>query len=349
MMRTPTFRPKVSIVIPVYNGSNYLREAIESALAQTWDNFEVIVVNDGSADGGATEEIVLDYGNRIRYYHKENGGVATALNVGIEKAQGEYISWLSHDDMYYPEKLSKQVRILEESQNSDRLILYTNYDLVNEKGRLISQVRFNHSMLTNKPLYGLLRGCIHGCSLLVPKRAFQEVGFFNPELKTTQDYDLWFHMFRHYRFEHIDDITVKSRWHPEQDSKKSPHTIREANELWIMFMNELSDEEILSCEKSRNVFFEKLADFLKETPYEKAYEYAINIAESEKRKLSEKAAGIKISIVIPFYNRLDLLKASVESVLRQTHKNFELILIDDGSTDRIDYAIDMAEKNRSSG
>ena len=74
---------KVSIIIPVYNGSNYLKEAIESALAQTYDNVEVLVVNDGSNDGGATEQIALSYGERIRYFKKENGGVASALNVGI--------------------------------------------------------------------------------------------------------------------------------------------------------------------------------------------------------------------------------------------------------------------------
>src|SRR5690554_1481040 len=71
---------KVSIVIPVYNGANYLHEAINCALAQTYLNVEVVVVNDGSSDDGETERIALSYGDRIRYFTKENGGVATALN-----------------------------------------------------------------------------------------------------------------------------------------------------------------------------------------------------------------------------------------------------------------------------
>ena len=75
--------PLVSIVIPVYNGANYLREAIDSALAQTYSNVEIIVVNDGSDDGGATRDIALSYGDKIRYFAKDNGGVSTALNVGI--------------------------------------------------------------------------------------------------------------------------------------------------------------------------------------------------------------------------------------------------------------------------
>jgi len=82
------FCPKVSIIIPVYNGSNYLREAIDSALAQTYKNIEIIVINDGSSDEGRTEAIAKSYGDKIRYIYKKNGGVSTALNVGILAAEG---------------------------------------------------------------------------------------------------------------------------------------------------------------------------------------------------------------------------------------------------------------------
>ena len=100
-------KPLVSIVIPVYNGANYLRQAIESALGQTWENCEILVVNDGSDDGGDTEQAALEFKDRIRYFRKENGGVASALNYGIQRMQGEYFSWLSHDDWYYPDKIER--------------------------------------------------------------------------------------------------------------------------------------------------------------------------------------------------------------------------------------------------
>ena len=90
--------PLVSIIIPVYNGEKYMREAIDSALNQTYKNIEVIVVNDGSKDN--TDEIALSYGDKIRYFKKENGGVSTALNLGIKEMKGEYFCWLSHDDVY---------------------------------------------------------------------------------------------------------------------------------------------------------------------------------------------------------------------------------------------------------
>ena len=81
-----------------------MREAIDSALAQTYDNVEVIVVNDGSSDDGKTAEIAKSYRDNIKYVEKENGGVASALNRGIEEMQGDFFSWLSHDDVYEPDK-----------------------------------------------------------------------------------------------------------------------------------------------------------------------------------------------------------------------------------------------------
>jgi len=79
--------PLVSIIIPVYNGSNYLRNAIESALAQTYENFEVIVINDGSKDSGRSAAIAKEFAGRIRYFEKPNGGVASALNLGSRKCE----------------------------------------------------------------------------------------------------------------------------------------------------------------------------------------------------------------------------------------------------------------------
>ncbi|MDO5394131.1 MAG: glycosyltransferase family A protein, partial [Mycoplasmatota bacterium] len=104
---------KVTLVIPVYNGSNYLKDAIDSALAQTYKNLEILVVNDGSNDEGKTRDIALSYGDKIKYYEKENGGVSTALNLAIKEMTGDYLSWLSHDDMYYPNKIERQIEELE--------------------------------------------------------------------------------------------------------------------------------------------------------------------------------------------------------------------------------------------
>ena len=117
------FHPLVSIIIPVYNGSNYLKEAIDSALAQTYDNIEIIVVNDGSNDEGKTEAVALAYGDKIRYFSKPNGGTSTALNVGIRNMRGEYFSWLSHDDQYYKDKIACQIEELSKLENKNTIMM----------------------------------------------------------------------------------------------------------------------------------------------------------------------------------------------------------------------------------
>ena len=99
--------PKVSIVIPVYNGEKYMRQAINSALAQTYENTEVIVIDDGSTDSSAA--VAAEYDDHIRFFRQANGGVASALNLGINHMQGDYFSWLSHDDAYRPGKIELQI------------------------------------------------------------------------------------------------------------------------------------------------------------------------------------------------------------------------------------------------
>ena len=130
--------PKVSIIIPVYNGANYMREAIDSALNQTYKNIEVIVVNDGSTDNGETEAIALEYGERIRYFKKRNGGVSSALNYGISKMTGEYFSWLSHDDVYSPEKIRHQIESLALTDKKDAVALCAHY-FIDERSQRLSK------------------------------------------------------------------------------------------------------------------------------------------------------------------------------------------------------------------
>ena len=179
-------KPLVSIVIPVYNGSNYLREAIESALGQSYENIEVLVINDGSDDDGKSAEIAKSYGDRIRYFCKDNGGVASALNLGIREMRGKYFSWLSHDDVYYPHKIENQIEFLK-TMRAD-VILYSNFEYVDKNSEYIS----NYWVEIFDPKYFLYylatEGPVHGCTLLIPRKCFDDVGLFNEDLVTTQDY-----------------------------------------------------------------------------------------------------------------------------------------------------------------
>lgn len=244
------FKPLVSIVIPVYNGKNYLREAIDSALAQTYDNLEVIVVNDGSQDNGQTEAIARSYGDKIRYLKKENGGCASALNLGISQMRGDYFSWLSHDDVYLPNKVEYQVNLLAGLGNKET-ILYGGWEVIDAKSNAISMVRpdlvYSAAKL-NISLFPLLRGLLHGCAMLVPTHFFREIGNFDESLPSTQDYDLWFKFLRKAPIHYDSEILIKARVHSEQGTHRIEKHIDECNTLWSGFLQTLTVEEMCEME-----------------------------------------------------------------------------------------------------
>lgn len=241
------FNPKVSIVIPVYNGANFLEQAIKSALAQTYQHTEIIVINDGSTDKGKTHSIARKYGNRIKYYSKKNGGVASALNLGIEKMSGEFFSWLSHDDLYTPHKISSQIKIL--SQLTDKnVILYNDFAVFTKDPNNYRTIRLKNTLPEHFRFWITVENRLQGCTLLIPKQAFTICGTFKEDLKTTQDYDLWFKMAGNYKFVHHRDITVKMRLHDQQGTHTMTKTaLAECNTLLTTFVNGLNPDELKSA------------------------------------------------------------------------------------------------------
>lgn len=220
------FLPKVSIVIPVYNGANYLNEAIDSALAQTYPHVEVLVINDGSCDNGATEKIALSYGDRIRYFSKENGGVSSALNYGIKHMTGEYFSWLSHDDKYEPQKIEASVDLLSSVSSRERCVAMCGAYYINAKSKRIGQPNyaFERGVVysgTEIITYILKHGVINGCCMLIPKQAFEECGGFHEGLRYNQDALKWYHIFGG-GYDMVTDMSkqcVMYRIHANQTSK----------------------------------------------------------------------------------------------------------------------------------
>jgi glycosyltransferase involved in cell wall biosynthesis len=250
------FNPLVSIVIPVYRGKDFLAEAIDSVLAQTYSNIEIIVVNDGSTDDGETERVALGYGDRIRYFSKPNGGVATALNMAISHARGEYISWLSHDDLYVPKKIEKQVRFLATLSAAERAktIMYSDYSIFTSSADDDVPIAANGPDPRQFRFWITTKSALHGCTLLIPKAAFTQVGMFDPALRYTQDYDLWFRMAQYYDFRYQRELLVKGRQHANQDSvAMSDKASVECNALLTGFIRHLTPHE-LECGSGRNVF-----------------------------------------------------------------------------------------------
>lgn len=317
------FYPKVSIVIPVYNGSNYMREAIGSALTQTYPNIEVIVVNDGSNDNGMTDRIARSYGDRIRYFKKENGGVATALNLGIEKMEGEYFAWLSHDDIYDNDKIANEMEIL--SKLKDRTTFIAGgYTLVTKTGERLYDINLTNlydQEELSRPLFAVFRGGINGCATLIHKSHFERVGMFNPSLPTTQDYDMWFRILRGQKLYYYNGSFVKSRTHEEQGSRQSINShVVECNELWIRMMSSLTDEERTAIDGTPYLFYLNTVKFLESAT---AYNEAISYAKQQALEIAVDNYYIKDTNIHKKYEILNTINLAIDKGLKLTdYKDF---------------------------
>lgn len=252
-------RPCVTIVIPVFNGEKYIREAIGSALNQTYKNIEVIVVDDGSIDH--TADICNSYGTAIRYIYKENGGVASAVNLGIKEMRGEYFSWLSHDDVYYPNKIEKQIeRVL--SCGDRTKIVHGNYDLYNENSVLTTHMRHDETYTAERmenSVFPLLVTAFQGCVPLVHKSHFKRVGTFDESQTLTQDYDFFFRAMRGKKTIFINEPLVKVRMHREAGRVVNADFGKECGRQYIAFMNMLSPDEIRTMFADESIFYYRTA------------------------------------------------------------------------------------------
>lgn len=329
--------PKVSIVIPVYKGKDYVKEAIDSALNQSYKNIEIIVVNDGSEDNDATRNIALSYGDKIRYFEKENGGVSTALNLAIENMTGDYFSWLSHDDRYYKNKVADQIKALK--KYDDNTILYSDYDLMDENSNVFANSIKDHDELINKPEYALLRGAINGITLLIPKEAFKECGLFREDLRCTQDYELWSRMMKKYKFIHEPGILATTRLHKNQTGNISPRVAIENNELWLDLIESISDKRKIELEKSIYNYYFQMREFIKTTNFDKVLEYLNNKIDILDKEIKNEEESTLISVIIPFYENIKELKRALDSVMKQTHKKLEIIVIDDGENEQLNIKL----------
>jgi glycosyltransferase involved in cell wall biosynthesis len=189
-------KPLISVVIPLYNGANYVEEALKCAFAQDYEHVEILVVNDGSTDQGAGRDICMRYADRIRYLEKPNGGCASALNYGVREAKGQYISWLSHDDLYEPNKLSHQVKLLQ-GVDPEKTIISNRGGLIDGEGNPL----MHPSVGENKKLdslgffrYLLFCKCVNGCGLLIPKALFDQGLYFDESMRFVLDWNLWLKM-----------------------------------------------------------------------------------------------------------------------------------------------------------
>jgi glycosyltransferase involved in cell wall biosynthesis len=200
--------PAVSVVIPTYNSAQYLAEAIDSVLAQTYKDFELLVVDDGSTDD--TEELMRQYGPPVHYLRKPNGGVSTARNLGIEQSKGRYVGFLDADDTWFPEKLERQLAALADHPNF-RACYSAFLRVTSELDALgIWRGSGHGSALADL----LTRGNVIGSVSVVCERTlFSEVGGFDPTLSQCADWDMWVRLATRTDLLYLDEPLVTYRQH----------------------------------------------------------------------------------------------------------------------------------------
>lgn len=183
-------KDKVSIIIPVYNSAKFLRKSIDSVLNQTYQNIEVIVVNDGSTDNSL--EILGKYSDRINVISQPNQGLATALNTGLEKSNGKWFKWFSPDDILYSDAIKTLVDI--GNSLSDNTIIYSNWEMIDENGeKLRNFSESNYNKLNSFDFnVRLLDGQqVNVNTTLIPVSLVKKCGFKNIKDQVTIDYDFF--------------------------------------------------------------------------------------------------------------------------------------------------------------
>ena len=210
--------PRVSVVIPAYNHEKYVGECIQSVLDQTYQDFEIIITDDGSSDG--TANVIKEFDDsRIQLYtHASNKGACTAANNCIRKAAGEYIAVLSSDDAWEPTKLEKQVAYLD--AHPEIGAVFTKVAFVDEAGNLIGPSDYKYYYIfdkRNRSRYAWLnlffsRGnCLCHPSILIRKKCYDEVGLLDERMANIPDLDMWVRLCLKYDIHIVNEKLVRFR------------------------------------------------------------------------------------------------------------------------------------------
>lgn len=204
---------KVSVIIPTYNSAKYVTEAIDSVLAQTYKNYEIIVIDDGSTDN--TKELLKSYKKKIKYIYQENKGQAWARNTGIKKAKGELIAFLDADDVWLAKKLELQVPLFKDKEIG---LVYGDIALFGDKTNL--KLIHNNDFKRGYIFKDLIKDnfiCIS--TTIIRKDVLDMVGLFNSKIRYVEDLELWLRVVYKNKIDYTPEKVVKYRVHPGNVSR----------------------------------------------------------------------------------------------------------------------------------
>lgn len=207
--------PLVSVVIPAYNMARFLPQAVQSVLDQTYRNFEIHVIDDGSTDDTAKVMEAFANNPQVHYHYQTNRGESGARNTGLRVSKGEFVAFCDADDLWEPNKLEVQVPCF---QGKPELgVVYTNTQHVDINNNPVETYRTtrHNGKITAKLL---LQNFVTGATSMIRKKCFDAVGFYDESLKVSQDYDMWLRLSTVCEFFYLDEITYRYRQWPGQVS-----------------------------------------------------------------------------------------------------------------------------------
>jgi glycosyltransferase involved in cell wall biosynthesis len=198
--------PAVSVVIPAYNVQRFIRQALDSVLAQSYQDFEVLVIDDGSTDG--TAEIAAEYGEPVRVLRQENAGPSAARNHGVREARGDFVAFLDADDLWRPEKLAEQMPLFDDAGRVG--LVYCRFQRMDAEGQPLPTEPWPTP--TGEVYYRMLeRSYVPASTPVVRASCFERAGTFPEDMSWAEDWHLWIRIARHYQFACADQVLVEHR------------------------------------------------------------------------------------------------------------------------------------------
>ncbi|EAW38412.1 glycosyltransferase [Lyngbya sp. PCC 8106] len=372
-MSTVMGTPQVSVIIPAYNGSRYISQAVESVLSQTDCHFEVIVVDDGSTDN--TNTILQHYSDRIRYFSQKNQGVAAARNRGIQEAKAEIIALLDQDDIFLPHKLAEQTACFQKFPEVG--LVNSGWRLINREGYNISEIEPWHNLPDLDLQTLIIHSPILPSAIMFRRTWWEKIGGFNSRFNGVDDAEfVWQLAARGCQAIWLPKITVEYRQHHQTVSHQK--AVERAETVIVAQNNFFSQkglsDAVIQLEKPARYeeltwlawhlyhtnHYQSMAEFLhKSLAYTsdtipivisdwikrfsgncQAYGYQLHLESFRKLPQWQQLISSllpsnlpKVSVIIPAYNCENYIEQAVKSVLEQTYTDYEVIVIDDGSTD----------------